>query len=313
MTLRIRLRGCRPLPPSRRCWPACASMPPPAMQRDAPTSPGQPQADAAGTAAEATGTPTACRPGRCRRRRAGPQPQIRRGTGQVINRSAAARAAAGLGGSSGAATFNFEGESLHAVVKAILGDMLGQNYVIAPGVQGTVTLATPQAGQPGRRRCSLLEMVLGWNNARMVYSDGRYNIVPADQALAGTVAPRTGSPATRARLRSARGAAALHLRDRDGEAAQALRAPERDRQRRQRAQRHHASPAPAPNSRTTCARSRSSTSTGCRACRWACSRCSRARPARSSPTWRRCSASRASRRSPACSASCRWKAPTRCW
>ena len=30
-------------------------------------------------------------------------------------------------------------------------------------------------------------------------------------------------------------------------------------------------------------------------------------------TWRRCSASRASRRSPACSASCRWKAPTRCW
>jgi general secretion pathway protein D len=43
---------------------------------------------------------------------------------------------------------------------------------------------------------SLLEMVLGWNNARMVYSDGRYNIVSSDQALAGTVAPRTGSAAT---------------------------------------------------------------------------------------------------------------------
>ena len=40
---------------------------------------------------------------------------------------------------------------------------------------------------------SLLEMVLGWNNARMIYSDGRYNIVAADTALAtGTVAPRTG-------------------------------------------------------------------------------------------------------------------------
>jgi general secretion pathway protein D len=30
----------------------------------------------------------------------------------------------------------------------------------------------------------------------MVYSDGRYNIVPSDQALAGTIAPRTGSAAT---------------------------------------------------------------------------------------------------------------------
>ena len=47
-------------------------------------------------------------------------------------------------------------------------------------------------------RCSLLEMVLGWNNARLVYSGGRYNIVAADQALVGTVAPRTG-PASNAR------------------------------------------------------------------------------------------------------------------
>src|SRR5690606_13580733 len=44
----------------------------------------------------------------------------------------------------------------------------------------------------------MLEMVLGWNNARMVYSGGRYNIVPADQPLDGSVAPRTG-PAASAR------------------------------------------------------------------------------------------------------------------
>ena len=120
------------------------------------------------------------------------RPQIRRGTGQVINRSAASAAPPGLGGTTGSATFNFEGESLHAVVKAILGDMLGQNYVIAPGVQGTVTLATPKPVSPAEA-LNLLEMVLGWNNARLVYSGGRYNIVPADQALAGNVAPRTGS------------------------------------------------------------------------------------------------------------------------
>ena len=123
------------------------------------------------------------------------RPQIRRGTGQVINRSAAQAPRPGGGGTTGSATFNFEGESLHAVVKAILGDMLGQNYVIAPDVQGTVTLATPKAVSPADA-LSLLEQVLGWNNARMVYSGGRYNIVAADHALAGNVAPRTGSAAT---------------------------------------------------------------------------------------------------------------------
>lgn len=127
-----------------------------------------------------------------------PQAVIRRGTGTMINREAARTPSPALHtASSGNATFNFEGESVHAVVKAILGDMLGQNYVIAPGVQGTVTLATPKPVSPAQA-LNLLEMVLGWNNARMVYSGGRYNIVAADQALAGTVAPST-APASSAR------------------------------------------------------------------------------------------------------------------
>lgn len=124
------------------------------------------------------------------------RPQIRRGSGQVINRSAASAVLPHLG-TSGAASFNFEGESLHAVIKAVLGDMLGQNYVVAPGVQGTVTLATPKPVSPAEA-LSLLEMVLGWNNARLVYSGGRYNVAPSDQALPGNVSPRTG-PASTAR------------------------------------------------------------------------------------------------------------------
>lgn len=118
---------------------------------------------------------------------------LRPGTGQMINSAAAARPAPSLSGAStGSATFNFEGESVHAVVKAILGDMLGQNYVIAPGVSGSVSLATPRPVSPSQA-LNLLEMVLGWNNARLVYSGGRYNVVPADQALAGTVAPSTAA------------------------------------------------------------------------------------------------------------------------
>ncbi|WP_028917498.1 MULTISPECIES: type II secretion system secretin GspD [Pseudoxanthomonas] len=122
-----------------------------------------------------------------------PQPLIRRGSGQVINEAALAPPSPSDAGS-GLATFNFEGESLHAVVKAILGEMLGQNYVIAPDVQGTVTLATPNPVSPGEAM-RLLDMVLGQNNARLIYSGGRYNVVPADQGMNGSVAPRAGSAA----------------------------------------------------------------------------------------------------------------------
>ena len=66
--------------------------------------------------------------------RDGPQPVIRRGNGATINQSVASAPPPSLV-SSGQASFNFEGESLHAVVKAILGDMLGQSYSIAPGVR----------------------------------------------------------------------------------------------------------------------------------------------------------------------------------
>jgi len=160
----------------------CATVPAPDVRRSPMPIPG-------GTQPASTSDPGAD---------AGPQPVIRRGNGEMINRSAAARPSPALSGAStGEATFNFEGESLQAVVKAILGDMLGQNYVIAPGVQGTVTLATPKPVSPAQA-LNLLEMVLGWNNARMVFSGGRYNIVPADQALAGTVAPST-APASSAR------------------------------------------------------------------------------------------------------------------
>jgi len=122
-----------------------------------------------------------------------PQPVIRRGSGQMIN-GLPATPPPPIEAGSGMATFNFEGESLQAVVKAILGDMLGQNYVIAPEVQGKITLATPKPVSPGEAM-RLLEMVLGLNNARLVYAGGRYNVVPADQAMNGNIAPRTGAVA----------------------------------------------------------------------------------------------------------------------
>ncbi|TWT22092.1 type II secretion system secretin GspD [Luteimonas wenzhouensis] len=160
---------------------ACASMPPPTLSRS-PQRPAGPDA----------GVDTVALPDE---EAAGPRAQIRRGTGRVIDQHTAAAPPPNLGGSTGEASFNFEGEPLHAVVKAILGDMLGQNYTIAPGVQGTVTLATPRTVSPAQAYV-LLERALADNNARMVYSGGMYQIVPADSALAsGAVAPRAGSAA----------------------------------------------------------------------------------------------------------------------
>ncbi len=169
----------------------CASGPVPSIRRDARPAAVEQTATSAGTGVQThalAGSVDAAQPP------VGPRPQIRRGTGRFIDTAIANAPPPGLPATTGEATFNFEGESLHAVVKAILGDMLGQNYVIAPGVQGTVTLATPKPVSAAEA-INLLDQVLGWNNARMIYSGGRYNIVAADQALAGTVAPRAGGAA----------------------------------------------------------------------------------------------------------------------
>ncbi|WP_343227719.1 type II secretion system secretin GspD [Silanimonas sp.] len=159
----------------------CASLPRPEIARN-PAPPPQPVL--ARAEGEALGTS------------ARPEPRIEEGTGRTIDTELAAAPPPPLP-QGGEATFNFEGESLHAVVKAILGDLLQQNYVIAPTVQGTVTLATPRPVGPAQA-LALLEMVLGWNNARLIWADGRYAVVPADQAVAGHLSPRT-TPAAEAR------------------------------------------------------------------------------------------------------------------
>jgi general secretion pathway protein D len=120
-------------------------------------------------------------------------PSSREGSGTFINESVASRAPAGAG-ETGEVTFNFEGESLHAVIKAILGDFLQQNYVIAPGVQGNVTFSTAKPLR-GDQALSILEMLLRWNNATLVWQDGRYTILPVAQALPGNLTPRTGAAA----------------------------------------------------------------------------------------------------------------------
>ena len=117
---------------------------------------------------------------------------VERGTGVFLNEAAASRRPADPP-AGGDVVFNFEGESLQAVIKAILGDLLGQNYVIAPGIQGQVTFATAKPISMDQAM-GVLEMLLAWNNATLVYKDGRYTVLPVSQAIPGNLIPRTGSP-----------------------------------------------------------------------------------------------------------------------
>jgi general secretion pathway protein D len=117
---------------------------------------------------------------------------VEAGTGRFINERAAGRVPPGPP-ADGEVVFNFEGESLQAVVKAILGDLLQQNYVIAPGVGGTVTFSTARPVKADQAM-AILEMLLAWNNATLVWGDGRYTVLPIASAIPGNLTPRIGPP-----------------------------------------------------------------------------------------------------------------------
>ncbi len=113
------------------------------------------------------------------------------GTGQFINKEAASRPIKPPP-EDGKITLNFEGQEIQEVIRTILDDLLQENYVIGPGVSGKVTFSTakPLAYE---QLIPILEMILGWSNAALVKMDGRYHILPTNQAIPGNLLPRIGS------------------------------------------------------------------------------------------------------------------------
>lgn len=167
--------------------PAEAGRPEPPRAEEAPAEAGQPR-DPTG---EAPYTPEA--PQQPDREEL--ETEIFPGTGEFLDRQAA-RPDDRPAPPEGQITLNFEGKDIREIVRVVLGDILGENYVIAPGVSGTATFAT---ARPVTRDqvLPILEMLLAWNNAAMVHSDGRWNVVPESQALPGNLVPRMGRPPQR--------------------------------------------------------------------------------------------------------------------
>lgn len=87
-------------------------------------------------------------------------------------------------------SLNFEGADLREVVRTILGDILGENYIVDPKVGGSITLRTARP-IPKAAAMHTLEEVLRMNGAVMVReADGVFRIVPAAAAGKGNATPQ---------------------------------------------------------------------------------------------------------------------------
>jgi general secretion pathway protein D len=132
----------------------------------------------------------------------GTTPQISRGSGQFIQPQGLRTPRPAAQGPQ-AVTFNFENQPIQAVVKAILGDLLKQNYSIAPGVQGNVSFSTSEPVEQAQA-LPILETLLSWTGNALVRRAGGYVVLPQKDAVAGNVVPSLGANApaggTQARL-----------------------------------------------------------------------------------------------------------------
>ena len=76
---------------------------------------------------------------------------------------------------------NFQGADLQEVVKVVLGEILGRNYIIDPAVSGQVTTET-SAGLGRADVLPVLNALLGMNGAALIDRGGVVEVVPSASA-----------------------------------------------------------------------------------------------------------------------------------
>ena len=119
--------------------------------------------------------------------------QVTEGTGQFVN-PAAGRPASRPAAADGDIILNFQAADLQEVAKVILGDLLGQNYVIDPNVSGTVSTDTTH-GLAKEDLLPVLDTLLAINQAALIKEPGLYRVVPLTSALKGELRPTPEIPA----------------------------------------------------------------------------------------------------------------------
>lgn len=122
------------------------------------------------------------------------KPNVKMGTGVFVSQSAPVTEVDEF--PAGDVTLNFENSSLREFIGVIIGDILKENYLIDPKVDGVVTL---HATRPVSREAVLpiLESVLEQNAAALVMDQGVYKVVPMAGAEGEGVSPVVGNQPVR--------------------------------------------------------------------------------------------------------------------
>jgi general secretion pathway protein D len=115
-------------------------------------------------------------------------PLIERGSGQFVRPPPDRSRASILRNAAGEVTLNVVDADLREVVRLVLEDTLGVNYIIDPAVGGTITV---QTSQPVRAKDvpAMLDAILRVNGAALIQVDDLFKVVPLDQALTSAPAP----------------------------------------------------------------------------------------------------------------------------
>jgi general secretion pathway protein D len=88
-------------------------------------------------------------------------------------------------------SLNFENGDIREIARNILGDLLGENYMIDPRVTGTVSIRTPK-GVSRSELMPLFETLLRQVNASLVRQGSVWRVVPSSEAVPGILRPRVG-------------------------------------------------------------------------------------------------------------------------
>jgi general secretion pathway protein D len=115
-------------------------------------------------------------------------PVIERGTGTFVDRTPAHPTAIMSRNARGDVSLNVVDADVREVVRIVLGDGLGADYVIDPTVQGSITAQTSQP-VPADDLVPILDAVLRANSAALVRAGDLYKVVPIEQAMTSGPTP----------------------------------------------------------------------------------------------------------------------------
>ena len=118
------------------------------------------------------------------------KPVIKRGTGSFVKPSS--RSAKQGVSEQGEITLNFEAVDLREVIKIIFEEILNENYLIDPAVQGVVTINTTL---PVSKKdvLPIFESILEINQATLIYEDSVYKIIPTANIKKTVTTPSVGT------------------------------------------------------------------------------------------------------------------------